>query len=533
MDKQGKKRLTHRIKGIVLVIVCFFCFGNCARMLIEHVCSTKYIKPQAEINKEEYYVEGTKAESLTEEQKVNDFLYMTAMLKESYLLHEIDEDVFGFSLEEKNKEFLEKVKNTKSDLEFYVTLWRYFSTVNSAHTGLPYPSLSCYEKNDEKAFYGYGDEYTQYAEYWGTVFAKETEKYSVEERISFFYAEGKYFLESTEVAGSDYIVEINGQSPDTYIGSYPMANRCRYDFIEEKLYYDKLVYHPKEGEPVQIVMKSGKTLAVYYSEEYEWYCHSAWRINGETPKEQEEIKCLFDADKEVAYLRLGSFDGKYLSKVEQKTKEAVKNKNTRVLIIDLRDNQGGLRAPMATAVLGNLTDEKVKENRYCYIPYTEQNMRWDNYEGGVTKIVPSELRNGGWFIKEKVRLSVQGENQFNGDIYVLTDSVTCSAADYLASLLKENEQAVLVGENTSGEGLGSTAYSFLLPNSGLMIEYMAGQGMNSDGTINSRVGTTPDIYVEKTVSDIIYRKEKGYCETWEELLERDSQVKYVYEMIQK
>lgn len=51
------------------------------------------------------------------------------------------------------------------------------------------------------------------------------------------------------------------------------------------------------------------------------------------------------------------------------------------------------------------------------------------------------------------------ENSFKGKLYVMIGSKTFSAAEYLASILKESESAVLVGDNTAGD-FGTTPLIF-------------------------------------------------------------------------
>lgn len=51
------------------------------------------------------------------------------------------------------------------------------------------------------------------------------------------------------------------------------------------------------------------------------------------------------------------------------------------------------------------------------------------------------------------------KNAFKGKLYVLIGSYTCSAAEHLASLLKESKSAILVGEETAGD-FGTTPLTF-------------------------------------------------------------------------
>ena len=73
-------------------------------------------------------------------------------------------------------------------------------------------------------------------------------------------------------------------------------------------------------------------------------------------------------------------------------------------------------------------------------------------------------------------------------------SGTGSAADRFASDMKNAKLAVLIGNNTGGEGLMASYKASYLPNSGLVYIYMPGAAKNPDGSDNSAIGTSPNIY---------------------------------------
>lgn len=57
-------------------------------------------------------------------------------------------------------------------------------------------------------------------------------------------------------------------------------------------------------------------------------------------------------------------------------------------------------------------------------------------------------------------LITPSEDSFKGRLYVMIGQNTCSAAEHLASILKESGSAVLVGEETTGD-FGTTPLTFL------------------------------------------------------------------------
>jgi C-terminal processing protease CtpA/Prc len=87
--------------------------------------------------------------------------------------------------------------------------------------------------------------------------------------------------------------------------------------------------------------------------------------------------------------------------------------------------------------------------------------------------------------------------KFDGDIYVLTNGNTFSAADDYANAVKRIGFAKLVGQNTRG---GHAAYigppAIRLPASGMIFRVETELVINPDGSFNELFGTPPDIKLE-------------------------------------
>ena len=74
-----------------------------------------------------------------------------------------------------------------------------------------------------------------------------------------------------------------------------------------------------------------------------------------------------------------------------------------------------------------------------------------------------------------------------------------SAADNFAAAVKNSGTAVIVGENSGGEGLTIPPYITALNNSGLCLIVTASSAVNSQETDNVAYGTAPDIYSSHTI----------------------------------
>ena len=76
---------------------------------------------------------------LTQEQKVSDFMQLSGLYAKHYAPYEWKRDVIGFDLYDA-KPWLEKVKATKNDLEFYDVCTRYVASLQDSHNAFETPS---------------------------------------------------------------------------------------------------------------------------------------------------------------------------------------------------------------------------------------------------------------------------------------------------------------------------------------------------------------------------------------------------------
>ena len=76
---------------------------------------------------------------LTQEQKVSDFMQLSGLYAKHYAPYEWKRDVIGFDIFDA-KPWLEKVKATKNDLEFYDVCTRYVASLQDSHNGFSTPS---------------------------------------------------------------------------------------------------------------------------------------------------------------------------------------------------------------------------------------------------------------------------------------------------------------------------------------------------------------------------------------------------------
>jgi len=158
----------------------------------------------------------------------------------------------------------------------------------------------------------------------------------------------------------------------------------------------------------------------------------------------------------IGYLRITQFSESVPKKFEEAIQE-LKEKEVEGLILDLRNNSGGL-VSSGIAVADSLLSER--------------------------PIVETKNRNG---IKDAI--TSQKYTSFDGPMVTLVNKGTASASEILAGSLQDNGRSILMGEKTYGKGLIQSLKS-LGNDSGIAItvaSYITPKGNNIQG-----LGMTPD-----------------------------------------
>ena len=167
-------------------------------------------------------------------------------------------------------------------------------------------------------------------------------------------------------------------------------------------------------------------------------------------------------NKNVGYIKIPSFDEGTAEAFKTKLQDLVNNEGVKSVVIDLRNNGGGL-VDQATKIADYFLEKKET------ILITKDNE-------GNKQITYSEM-----------------DPIFNMPIVILVNKNTASASEILTAALKENGKAKFVGETTYGKGVIHTLFT-LSDGSGLKIttaEYYSPK----ENTIH-KVGITPDSEVK-------------------------------------
>src|SRR5699024_9346070 len=111
--------------------------------------------------------------------------------------------------------------------------------------------------------------------------------------------------------------------------------------------------------------------------------------------------------------------------------------------------------------------------------------------------LPGEIKESfKYYMRKEDELSSEISIGFNGEIFLLVNENTSSAADTLVYFCQQTDIATVVGSKTDVAGIGVNLLIISLPNSGFIVRFEGEMGFNEDGTSNF-MGTKPDIEIEK------------------------------------
>ena len=165
------------------------------------------------------------------------------------------------------------------------------------------------------------------------------------------------------------------------------------------------------------------------------------------------------------YIKINSFSDNTAKQFSRCLSKAENNGNSG-LIIDLRDNTGGL-LDSVTSVANELMDNKV--------------LITQKYKTGKDKVI--KLENG---------------KSYNKPIVLLVNEFTASASEVLAGSLRDNLNSKIIGETTYGKGIICTYKKYT---DGSVSCVSSGEYILPNGESINEIGIKPDIEVENDSSE--------------------------------
>lgn len=165
-------------------------------------------------------------------------------------------------------------------------------------------------------------------------------------------------------------------------------------------------------------------------------------------------------DNGVGYIKIASFSSNS-SKEFSEVSQTLKNEGVTELILDLRNNPGGL---VSSAV--DIAQQIIPKGKIVDVKYRDASLNHTYY---------SQLDKA----------------PFN--MVVLVNGNTASSSEILASAIQDSGAGILLGEQTYGKAVIQSSYML---NNGMVFKLTIGKYITRNGQEIANVGLTPDIEVE-------------------------------------
>lgn len=376
---------------------------------------------------------------LNETQRMEDFANLCDGLRDNYPYLALAKRQVGADIEVLEKDYQQKVRKCTNDDMFYATLHDFVGEF--AHTG--------------------------HLELWGRRYESE--------------------LESMEKLAAD---PAWGEKYEPYIATLdnPVSHRT---YAAMTKFYQEMEVQQQEGKRTEVVD------GLEESDVVEESC--------ETIADNVETEILEPG--KIAYVSIDGFDYEQI----QTDREILLSFYEEVwdydnLVIDITNNLGGSMLYFDELVAAPLARKTLTVSTYQLFKDGENNNRFLKTEDGIKNgsyrparelpDLPALNREDAsacaYFLQEDYTVYPQSSG-FRGKIWLLVSENNYSSSEYAAMFAKASGFATLVGEITSGDGIGTDPVYLILPNSGLVVQYSPMYGVTADGTGSEEFGTIPDI----------------------------------------
>lgn len=452
------------------------------------------------------------AQNLSKEQMLKDFAVFQGIYEQANAgLYKYRSKQEIDSTFEANKAF---IKEKTSYREFYNILWNVIDFTGSCHNTLTFPEDLDKTLNKKEIFFP----------------------------LPLKYLGGKLYANFAynKISVGNEIISVNGMEAQEFakkIGRFVSTDGVnqsgKYANIETDWlpFYVYLVLGEQKDFEIEYQHKTAQKLkatlkAVDYTQFYKNF-RKRHSKKYEDKLEQEDYNYEYFKDMNAGLLTvrtfgLGNRETKEHKKYAQFLDSVFTNlnqKETPYLIVDVRRNGGG-DDPNDLLLYSYLTQRSFRENIEAFtlfnqIPFKEYYIYDDIKElEDELKDEHNILRNGKYYQNYAYNKYWQpNNNAFKGEIILLIDPYVASAASLFASMVKSDENTVLIGEETLGGYYGHTGHipvDYGLPNSKFTLGFSI-VDLKQDVIIledeNFDAGILPDIEVIQSYEDFMNHKD--------------------------
>ncbi len=238
--------------------------------------------------------------------------------------------------------------------------------------------------------------------------------------------------------------------------------------------------------------------------------------------QQKYRRLKIDTVSKLAILRLDEFEGEKYKKFYTKVFKTLQEQKTENLVIDLRDNGGGKMFDACT-LLSYLIDKpfsyefKRKNNKVTFRKHLTDSKLLIGLMPHFFRFVANKTKRNDSTVF-MVSYKPKKKYFFKGNIYVLSNGGTFSAASFVASYLKTLARATLIGQETGGSEIGTNAMLFAfikLPETEINVRLPLYRITHLLPLIDTEKGVLPSYQINYTIKDILDKKDKEIEKVYE------------------
>lgn len=391
---------------------------------------------------------------LTTEQKLEDFDFLYKILKENYPYIELIRRKEGVDLEEQYQIYRNKIKDTTTDMQFFVMIERFIR---------------------EGKGIGHMDLITPLSYDWMVSAYEQTSGVPKEEleRMKKLY---------------------NAYTNESSVKTYKAIDGIFWETMDRvNKYYEEQEKNQKEPEEMQEPENSIK---------------DSLKEKGET----QNIEYGIIEEGKIAYINIKSFDISYYEEDEKLLKKLYKQyQNYENVIIDFTQNGGGGMGYFEDLIMAPNIDQMLSVDTYQFVKKGEYNQQFLDFSEfqpisqipDLPKMNQDDLKQLDLFSAYTYKVEPSGkEKALKGKLWILVNENVYSSSEYGAMFTKASGFATLVGRTTGGDGIGTDPLPIVMKNSGLIVRYSPVYGAIYNGAGSQEFGTTPDILSPEGESEL-------------------------------
>lgn len=235
-------------------------------------------------------------------------------------------------------------------------------------------------------------------------------------------------------------------------------------------------------------------------------------------KVETKLNHILKFENDILYIYLDTFNN--ISKIDECVEILKKQKNLKAVIIDVRNNEGGMSinsAKIASLFINGKFSALNKKTRYnsaiklaSSSQYKLSKERTEEYiKNGITTREKVQdclnILNGASFESYNDEYALNDRKILNCKCYILTSKYTISAAEDFVAMFKSNNIGVIVGDNTYGS-TGTPYVLKLSDGSSARICTVKCSLLNGTEFINK--GIEPDIYHTNSIKNYRLNNDK-------------------------